>query len=67
MSVRRASLLISVLLASALTISGVGAKSMFSFDLDSLIFMSKQILEVEVIETRKTDWITVLNLNVLKN
>lgn len=67
MSVRCALLLISVLLVSALSISRVGAKSMFSFDLDSLIFMSKQIFEVEVKETRKTDWITVLNLSVLKN
>lgn len=67
MPVRCALLLISLLLAASLSVGRAGAKSMFSFDLDSLVFMSKQILEVEVKETRKTSWINVLILSVLKN
>lgn len=43
------------------------AKSLLSFDLDSLVFMSTEVLEVQIESAKMQDWINCLTVSVLKN
>jgi hypothetical protein len=42
------------------------AKIMFSFDLDSLVYMSSEIVEVDVTDTRIENWMNIVSGKVIK-